>query len=374
MQRKGDYMAKLPAGTRKRENGTFEKRFTVNGKRYSIYATNTKELAEKEQVLREEIKRGCYTRNAHLTLDQYFEEWIKSKKQTTKANTINLYSCLYNNHIRQYLGARKIREIETREIINMRDKLINGLSITSVNHIVLVLIMILNNAVKDRIIMDNPAGGIKKIQNERNASDTIHRALTITEQDAFLDALKDNYYYTFIALMLATGMRFGEVAALTWEDIDTKNNVIHITKTQTKDENGSIVTGSPKSKAGKRDIPLNDDIKKLLTDYKKKMCYIPFATNNIFSTPLGYEVRSFTINNAIRETVLIVNALGKVHIDPITSHAMRDTFATRYIERGGNMQALKKLLGHKHITMTMDLYAHVLPDTLQDEMDRIKII
>lgn len=50
-------MAKLPTGTRRRKDGSLEKRFTVNGKRYSIYASNTKELTEKEQETREQIKK-----------------------------------------------------------------------------------------------------------------------------------------------------------------------------------------------------------------------------------------------------------------------------------------------------------------------------
>ncbi|MCI8889082.1 MAG: tyrosine-type recombinase/integrase, partial [Hungatella sp.] len=57
-----------------------------------------------------------------------------------------------------------------------------------------------------------------------------------------------------------------------------------------------------------------------------------------------------------------------------TAHALRDTFATRFIEQGGNPQTLKTILGHSSLAMTMDLYSHVLPNTKQQEMDNLKIV
>ena len=60
------------------------------------------------------------------------------------------------------------------------------------------------------------------------------------------------------------------------------------------------------------------------------------------------------------------------HIERFAHHAFRDTFATRYIEHGGNMQTLKNILGHATLAMTADLYAHVLPDTKQKEMQMIE--
>lgn len=366
-------MAKLPNGTRKRANGTFEKRFTINGKRYSIYASNIKELADKENAIRQEIANGIYTPNARITLDEYFYAWIEQKKQTTKANTYRLYQSIYNNHIRQRLGNKKIKDIEKREITEIRTKLIGTLTANYINNIMLVLNMILSDAVKDEIITNNPAA-IKALKTDKKATETIHRALDQGEQRVFMDTLKDNYYYHFIALMLATGMRIGEVSALTWEDIDTKANVIHVNKTLTFDENGKKAVGTTKSDAGKRDIPINATIKSILQEHKSKMNCLPFATNNVFVTPYNRTIYNETINKAISETINKVNANGQIHLDHFTSHALRDTFATRFIEQSGNMQILQKILGHSSITMTMDIYAHVLPDTKQTAMDNLQIV
>ena len=76
-------MGRLGSGTRKRADGMLEKRFTVDGKRYSVYGKNTKEIEQKEHETRKMIDAGIYTSNRKITLDQYFEEWLTGKRNST---------------------------------------------------------------------------------------------------------------------------------------------------------------------------------------------------------------------------------------------------------------------------------------------------
>lgn len=363
-------MARLASGVRKRKDGTLEKRFTIDGRRYSVYGATQKDLNEKEQEMREQIKHGIYTRNANITLDKYFAEWKEHKANTVKSNTIFTYSVYYKNHITSALGSKKIKDIERREVLKLQNDLAKEYKAATVNMILRVLNVILNDAVKDEIIIRNPAK-VKALKAESKATETYHRALTIQEQNDFMQALKGNYYYSFIALMLLTGMRFGEVSALTWQDID--NDYIHVTRTLTKDVNGNTIVGAnTKSEAGQRDIPINQAIRELLKEQRYKSNILPFISNHVFISPYGNFIGHDTINHAIDLTLEKLERSGK-HIEHFTSHAMRDTFATRYIEQGGSMQTLKTILGHSSITLTMDLYSHVLPDTKQEEMNRITI-
>ena len=72
-------MARLPSGMRKKKNGLFEKRFTINGKRYSAYGHSVKECGDNELELREKIKAGLYRSNKNVTLDTYFDEWVQNR-------------------------------------------------------------------------------------------------------------------------------------------------------------------------------------------------------------------------------------------------------------------------------------------------------
>lgn len=372
-------MARLAAGIRKRKDGILEKRFTVNGKRYSVYGKTSKEIGDKEQDLREKLKSGTYTDDRNITLDVYFKEWINRKKGTIKASTVYSYSTYYNHNISPGLGRRKISQLERRELYAFQGELAKQLHPANVNQIFKVLRMILNDAVTDGIIVRNPADGVKALKNEEAAAaETIHRALTETEQETFMRAAAGSYYYEFMAIMILTGMRYGEAAALTWEEVDHKANVIHVVKNRNVLEDGSAGIGTPKTSTSIRDIPITNEVRRILKQQGDKMKLLnglnvlPFD-RRVFSTPGGAIISSQVINRAIERILQQLDEEG-VHIDRFTSHAFRDTFATRYIEQGGNPQTLKTILGHKNLSITMDLYSHVLPNTKQKEMDLLRII
>ncbi|MBQ7954545.1 MAG: site-specific integrase [Lachnospiraceae bacterium] len=180
-----------------------------------------------------------------------------------------------------------------------------------------------------------------------------------------------------IAFLLCTGMRIGEASALTWQDIDYKNNVIHVTKTVSRTDKGEYMIGTPKSRTSVRDIPLNDAIKSVLNSQKEKQkrmhSNVVNMSQNVFENLFGGMVYNSSVNKAITETLKRLEEKGQ-YIDHFSAHALRDTFATRYIEQGGSPQVLKTILGHSSLAMTMDLYSHVLPNTKQKEMDNLKIV
>lgn len=373
-QNRGVYMARLGAGTRKRADGTLEKRFTIDGKRYSVYGKNTKEIEQKELEIKNKIKDGIYTDNRNLTLDQYFDEWLSGKRNGAKGNTLKTYKSHYYKHISPRIGGRKVQKIERREILNLQREVSEKLSPTTCNGVLRTLKIILNDAMHDEIINKNPAGGIKALKEPEKATETYHRALTEQEQKDFMQEMSKDYYYEFIALLLCTGMRTGEAAALAWSDIDYKENVIHVTKTVTYNEDGTATIGTPKSEAGKRDIPLNDTIKAVLSCQRKKLGNLfPMNDNRVFVSVYGGIVHNHAVNRSISDALTRLEEQNKP-IEHFTAHALRDTFATRYIEQGGSPQTLKTILGHSSLAMTMDLYSHVLPNTKQQEMDNLKIV
>ena len=108
-------MAKrITAGYRQREDGKYESRFTIDGKRYSVYGDTLKECKENEAKKRELIYSGLYTSNRALTLDKYYEEWKTARKGTVKGNTELNIDCRYKKHISPVLGKRKMIDIEKR--------------------------------------------------------------------------------------------------------------------------------------------------------------------------------------------------------------------------------------------------------------------
>lgn len=375
-------MQKLPTGVRRRKTGLLEKRFSVNGNRYSVYGRTTRQLNEKEQKKRNQIDSLVPGKKETMMVDQYFETWIEGKKLSVKSSTIRVYTTYYRPYVSPLIGAKQLSEITRRDILRLQCEAAKKLSPTSNNILLTVIKTILNEAVEDKYLDVNPAKMVKPVKVTGKASETYRRALTKEEQKQFMDAAKGTYYYELLAFQLLTGMRLGKVGALYWSDIDEEANVIHVRRTITRTEDGICYIGdSPKSDAGVRDIPMNKGIKEILKqqrekqEKRKRQKARPQDSKEqilCFLSPTGKMIGHYAVNKNIRKILCKLKEKG-IHIEPFTSHALRDTFATRYIEQGGNPQTLKTILGHSSLSMTMDLYSHVLPNTRQEEMDRIKI-
>ena len=368
---------KLPAGFRQRKDGRIENRFSINGERYSVYGDNIKECKDRELELREMIKNGQFVDKRNVTLDRFYKEWKEARKGTVKGNTALNMESRYKNHIGPALGRRKIVDIEKREIVKLQKDLAEKQKASTVNVTIVQLKCILNAAKDDGIIVKNPADGIKPLKNNtKAATETYHRALTEEEQAQFMKYAEKEWHYELLALLLCTGMRVGEATALTWADIDYVNQVIHITKTISRTEEGRYTVGTPKSRTSVRDIPINDHISQILKSQKEKqrLFYgnVFKLSRRVFEGYGGTMVYNGVVNRTISRVTERMRADG-IKIEHFSAHALRDTFATRYIEQGGSPQILKTLLGHSSLSMTMDLYSHVLPNKKKEEMDNIKI-
>jgi len=355
----------------------FERFLEIEGEQYRIQGNSLLELKENERLLRQQLEAGQY---GDPTLNQYFAEWIERRRRTAaKPVTPYRYQMFYRNHIQDGMGRMRIRNIRRRDVLQLQAEALEKVSPGTVNYLIQLLKQILRDAVADEIIPRNPADNVKRLRSTgAAATDTSHRALTEEEQRDFLNAVRDSFYYEYFVFLLLTGMRQGESAALTWADMDFENNVIHVRQTLTFDGDGHIVTGPPKTSAGERDIPMNEDIRQTLRGQGLKMAetfgrQALADDQRVFLSSTGGVVHNAIANRAIGRALTKLEREGRP-MDHFSAHALRDTFATRFIEQGGTPQTLKTILGHSSLKMTMDLYAHVLPNTKQKEMNRVRIL
>ena len=372
-------MARVPTGFRKRPGGGFERRFTVDGVRFSVYGSTIKECQEREQEKREQLKAGIYHTNDTITLKQYFNEWIKQKESHVKGSTIMIYKSVFRANIEPFLGRYKIKNIEKRQIINMLNDIAASHRKGAANYTKRVMVSLLKSAVDDDIIPRNIAKGIPPIRMDKKpARETIHRELTEQEiKDFFRLAARSSYFYAF-QFMLYSGVRVGECCGLQWRDIDHKNGLIHIVHTATRDKDGKRILGTPKTKKSRRDIPINDALKKIIEkqwEFYKDTHEILAFNDFVFSDSNGKMANPISIGGILR-TILIKgqNMKPPIYIKPFSVHAFRDTFASRAIRAGIPPNTLKEILGHSSLAMTMDLYAHVNQQDKIEGMNKMKAI
>ena len=373
-------MARLPAGMTRRKDGKIMYRFTIEGKRYTVYGATVKECREKELLKREEVAAGLYRSGKTLTVKEYAERWIEGKRGTVKETTIRLNRILVNritetaiDRAGTLFGALKIDQVEPQNIRDLQAALKADLCTRTINDITALLKSMFNSAVHERILLWNPAAGIKPLKRtEERARDTIHRALTREDTRDFLKAAADSWYYPLYVFLLNTGLRIGEAGALTAADFTRQR--VKVCKTITRTECGGYRIGTEaKTAAGMRYVPLSEAARAALDDQKAINAAIRGdriieLQRPVFTAPRGGLLKSECINKDIEKTC---RAAG---VDRFSVHAFRDTFATRCVESGMPPKTLMEILGHSDINMTLGLYAHAMDDTKEKQLKAVNFV
>ncbi len=178
---------------------------------------------------------------------------------------------------------------------------------------------------------------------------------------------------------LWSGLRRGELLSLTWADFNEAEKTISVTKTlnrvKTYNESGNktkLVVSEPKTEKSKRVIPLIDKAFDLLLTHKVLQDeYINsvgefYQDNNlIFSSNLGTYIEPRNLNRKLNE---VIEELKLPHLTP---HSLRHSFATRGFEAEISLKAMQEILGHSSVTVTGNIYTHVLMDQKRKELNKL---
>ena len=252
-----------------------------------------------------------------------------------------------------------VRKI-TKQQINKFLKEITGYSNSTIEKIFLQLKIAFSIAEQNDIVDRNImlAHDIRRPRSSK--ADRKIRSLTEEEQRVFTKCIRNdkvpsgrNDYRCQLLISLYSGMRMGEVNALSPEDIDFRQEIVHISKTISMDMHGRGFLGdSTKTYAGVRDIPISKSLRPVLEDALGKMK--PNKEGLIFYDYLNNRVVTTSNVNSYYKRVC-----DKCGIECNGQHSLRHTYATRCIEAGVPAIVLKKWLGHTDIHVTLDTYADV---------------
>lgn len=362
---------------KKRSDGYIKKTFTVNGKKYYVYGKNAKELFEKERAKREEIENGFEKRN-NPTVVEYYERWTKARQGVVSEATLRTQQKIFNivsdidiDNASRTFGELKIREVGIDDLREVQRKLSENRKSQSVNDYMAHIKHFFSDATKERLLDYNPCCLLNNLKRtEEKARDTHHRALSLEEQKAFFecDRCKNSFYYNVFRFAINTGMRSGEIGALKLSDI--KQDMIHVERTLTRIETGAYIIGEDaKTEAGRRTIPMNEQIKQIIADQKEINSMLDGNIVSINDLIFRAPERGLLMATPMdREIKRICKAAG---VKPFTMHGFRASFATRAIESGMNPKTLQEILGHSNFNITMSLYGHCLTDTKKQEMDKV---
>ncbi len=386
---------KLPPGICQRKDGRFQGRFTFNGCRYTLYDRDLDELQKKMRAALYEMEHGIYGKLSNITVNTWFEFWINEYKlESVKNSTIILYTTSYERYVKETLGEKKLDSIKPLHIQKLYNTLKQqGLSLGTIQIVNSVLNNLFTQAVKNDLIRKNPCYGVvmpKGTKKER-------RVMTQEEQKVFIKEVKEDFYGTICIVALATGLRIGELTALTWDDIDFDKHLLEVNRTLLYqktygEEENTYQMQTPKSENSKRVVPMIPDVEKTLKKHRREQMEhilsrggqwtpVPGLENLVFTTRNGTPVQEVYIVKYLKRVTARLNEKEEKKaakegrepqiFEPITPHTLRHTFATRAFEYGMMPKTVQEILGHSNLSITMDLYTHVTNDTKIKEMKKI---
>lgn len=336
--------------------------YDIFGKRHQKSGFKTKPDAEKSQA--EDMQNsnaGCNSSlNKNIKFKDVVEKFISLYAEVNlKQSTIRSYKEHYRLHLKDFFLDIKLIEINTIILLRfIKQKKKEGLSNKTINNILTTIGTVFNWAIEQGYTNSNPVQRVKKLKVQHLEM----KFLTQEEIDTVLKYTYENYvdFYPILLTAIYTGMRRGEIFALTWDCIDFKQNKIKVRKTLYKE-----TFTTPKTNCSIRDIKTPQKLMEILKHHKELQTQNNHL-NLVFCQSNGKPIDADNIIK--RRFNKILKGSG---VKEIRFHDLRHTYASLLLAKDMNIKYIQKQMGHSSFEVTMNTYAHLMPEVYIKSEDKI---
>lgn len=335
--------------------------------RKQFYGKTKKEVLDKMNDYRYKQANDLLPIDNNITLEQYLRYWLfEVKINEIKPSTLERYEGILRNYIvGSAIANIKLKDLRTSHLQAYYNNLSLTSSVNAIHNLNKFIKSGLSQALNENYISKNYASlvTLKKKEQKKEVE-----YLTIEEQNRFLAVCKGHRLEALFYMALSTGLRLGELLALTWNDIDFAAATVSVNKNVKlvgiPDKNGNkeykIIVQEPKTKSSIRKVPIPVIALDVLKQHKKLQLHERIKTgevyennNIVFANPLG----GYTNESNLRK--IYKRLLIKSEIEEVKFHSLRHTYATTLFIKGVSPKVVQSLMGHSDIATTMNIYTHV---------------
>lgn len=354
---------------------TYGKKSDGSPKRKYFSGESERDIIKQMKIFNASLINGTHVEPSKMTVEEWLVQWAETYKKNHVSNK-NYDSIIYhiNEHFIPTIGHIKLQSLNTKMIQDLYNQKYysgkldgtGGLSPKTIKHLHETLRMALNKAVSEGLIPKNPALGCEL--KYRDHADK-KKYYSPEEQKKIVEVINpDNTIELLILTDMLTGLRKGEIMALTWDDVDFDNQTININKAMTvyknRDENAATRFVSevkePKTKSSRRSVPITEELAVYLKKHKQRIIQDNLKAgrsnkeyNLVFQTSNGTYLEQGNITRTWNRV------LARAKVDRLGFHGIRHSYATRLAENNVHPKVAQAILGHSTISTTLDIYSHV---------------
>ena len=327
---------------KKRKDGRLCKTITIDGKRHYFYGSSKQEINKKILAFEEESTKGKLFNDVADEWDAWHREEVSTATTVAYAHPLREIKARQEG---EYIKAITAKDIKA----HLNELILEDYSRKIISRYLSIYAQIFAYATERGWVDINTA---KNVTMPRTAKKGLRREPATSGEE---QAIKDNVdVWLFPYFVLMTGCRKGEALAIQFKDIDRKNKVIHITKAVSYEENSAGKIKLPKTDAGIRDVPLLDDLAKVLPKGKPNE-YLFGGETWMHKSAFARKWQQYKLKTGVSTS----------------PHCLRHSYATQLYEQGVDIKAAAYVLGHSDETLTSRLYEHFRENQLKTVYEKL---
>jgi integrase len=328
-----------------------------------------------------EVDRGEFVEPSKLTLGEYLDEWLdKAIKPPRRAqSTYTSYESIIRLHVKPALGHLPLQAVTPLHIERYYADLTTSPGTKCIHHA--VLSHAFKSAVHAGYVRTNVASRTTNKPRLQHGEDVLHNVWNAEEAKQFLLYVQQHCSTqdaAFYALALDSGCRKCELLGLQWKDLDAGS--LRVERQLVRIGGAEPEYSLPKSRRG-RTLDISEETQKLLATHKREQAELKMKNrqhyrdhNLIFARDWEHQNAAHPLGSPLgvmRVNERLTRLCDSAKVKRITAHGLRHTSATLLLAAGVQAHVVQRRLGHKNITITLDIYGHVLPSMQQDAASKL---